>query len=259
MINSTASSDLSAPPETGPRLVLVSTPIGNQGDMSDRALDVLRTADVIACEDMRVTRNLLNRFGVTGKRLISCHDHNEAASADGIVRLIEDGATVALVSDAGTPAISDPGYRVVRAVADAGLTVSAAPGASSVIMALSISGLPTDRFTFLGFPPRRSGRRKALFEIHADLPATLILMENPQRLAETVEDLQDVLGDRRAALMLELTKIFERVWRAPLSGLAARLKDPPKGEAILVVEGAEDAARARKNRYAAFSRAPSRD
>lgn len=258
MTDSAYTADLDAPPETGPRLVLVTTPIGNMGDMTARAWEVLRSADAIACEDTRVTRRLLDQGGITDKRLIACHDHNEQASAAGIVKLIEDGATVALVSDAGTPAISDPGYRVVQAVVEAGLEVSAAPGASSVIMALSISGLPTDRFTFIGFPPRKSGKRKALFETYASLPASLVLMESPQRLAETLADARAVLGDRRAALTLELTKRFERVWRGTLSELEARLADPPKGEAVVVIEGAEEV-REKKNKYAAFSKAPSRD
>jgi 16S rRNA (cytidine1402-2'-O)-methyltransferase len=258
MTDSAQTADLDAPPETGPRLVLVTTPIGNMGDMTARAWEVLRTADAIACEDTRVTRRLLDQGGITDKRLIACHDHNEQASAAGIVKLIADGATVALVSDAGTPAISDPGYRVVQAVIEAGLEVSAAPGVSSVIMALSISGLPTDRFTFIGFPPRKSGKRKALFETYANLPASLILMESPQRLAETLADAREVLGDRRAALSLELTKRFERVWRGTLSELEARLSDPPKGEAVVVIEGAEEV-REKKNKYAEFSKAPSRD
>lgn len=252
------SANLDAPTSEGPRLILVATPIGNLGDLSTRALEVLKTADAIACEDTRVTRSLLDQFGISGKRLIACHDHNETASAAGIVKLIEDGATVALVSDAGTPAISDPGYRVVGKVIEAGLTVSAVPGASSVIMALSISGLPTDRFTFLGFPPRKSGKRKALLEPYAPLPSTLVLMESPQRLAETLSDARAVLGDRRAALTLELTKTFERVWRGTLSELEARLAEPPKGEAVLVIEGAEEV-RAKKNKYAEFSKAPVRD
>lgn len=258
MSDSAQTADLDAPPETGPRLVLVTTPIGNLGDITPRAWDVLRDADAIACEDTRVTRRLLDQGGITDKRLIACHDHNEQASAAGIVKLISDGATVALVSDAGTPAISDPGYRVVQAVIEAGLEVSAAPGVSSVIMALSISGLPTDRFTFIGFPPRKSGKRKALFETYASLPASLILMESPQRLSETLADAREVLGDRRAALSLELTKRFERVWRGTLSELEARLSDPPKGEAVVVIEGAEDV-REKKNKYAEFSKAPTRD
>ena len=258
MSDSAISADLDAPPETGPRLVLVTTPIGNLGDMTPRAWDVLRDADAIACEDTRTTCRLLEQGGVTDKRLIACHDHNETASAAGIVKLIEDGATVALVSDAGTPAISDPGFRVVQAALEAGLTVSAAPGVSSVIMALSISGLPTDRFTFLGFPPRKSGKRKALFEMYGELPASLIVMESPQRLAECLADARAVLGDRRAALSLELTKRFERVWRGTLSELEARLADPPKGEAVIVIEGADEV-REKKNKYAAFSKAPKRD
>ncbi len=244
--------------EGKPRLVLVATPIGNLGDLSDRARDTLSEADAVACEDTRTTRALLDKVGVSAKRLIACHDHNESQSAAGIVKLIEDGATVALVSDAGTPAVSDPGYRVVRAVIDAGLPVSAVPGPSSALAALTISGLPTDRFVFLGFPPRKAGKRKAFFEPYAQLPASLIVMESPQRLADMIDDAIEALGDREAALALELTKAFERVWREPLSALRARLTNPPKGEAVLVIDGVKQT-RERKNKYAAFSKAPARD
>jgi 16S rRNA (cytidine1402-2'-O)-methyltransferase len=240
-----------------PRLVLVATPIGNLGDLSDRARQTLAEADAIACEDTRTTRSLLDKVGVTNKRLIACHDHNEAQSAAGIVKLIEDGATVALVSDAGTPGVSDPGYRVVKTVIDAGLPVTAVPGASSAIMALTVSGLPTDRFVFLGFPPRKAGKRKAFLEPYAELPASLIIMESPQRLADTIGDAIEVLGDREAALCLEMTKTFERVWREPLSALRERLLQPPKGEAVLVIDGAKQT-RERKNKYAEFSKAPER-
>ncbi|MCR9129666.1 MAG: 16S rRNA (cytidine(1402)-2'-O)-methyltransferase [Alphaproteobacteria bacterium] len=239
------------------RLILVATPIGEDGDMTARALETLRTADVIACEDTRVTRELLRRCGIEAPRLIACHDHNEAQSAAGIVKLIEDGAKVALVSDAGTPGISDPGYRVVRAVLDAGLEVGALPGPASPILALSLSGLPTDRFVFLGFPPRKSGKRQAFLTPYAELPATLILMESPQRLGETVADALEVLGDRQAALAMELTKPFERVFREPLSALHARLAEAPRGEAILLIEGAKEK-KARTNKYAEFSKAPKR-
>ena len=241
----------------GPRLILVATPIGNLADVSDRARQTLAEADAVACEDTRTTRALLDKLGVSAKRLIACHDHNEAQSAAGIVKLIEDGAVIALVSDAGTPAVSDPGYRVVRAVIEAGLPVTAVPGPSSALAALTISGLPTDRFVFLGFPPRKAGKRKAFFEPYAALPATLILMESPQRLAETLDDAIAVLGDRDAALALELTKAFERVWREPLSGLRARVGEPPRGEAVLVIDGAKQT-RERKNKYAEFSKAPAR-
>jgi len=240
------------------RLILVATPIGNPDDLSARALEVLSGADVIACEDTRVTREFLKKKGIDPPRLIACHDHNEAQSAAGIVKLIEEGAMVALVSDAGTPGVSDPGYRVVRAVLDAGLEVGAVPGPASPVLALSLSGLPTDRFVFLGFPPRKSGKRKAFLEPYAGLPATLILMESPQRLAETVTDAMGVLGERNAALAMELTKPFQRVFREPLSALAERLAEPPRGEAILVIEGAKEK-RGRMNKYAEFSKAPERD
>ncbi|MEQ8404117.1 MAG: 16S rRNA (cytidine(1402)-2'-O)-methyltransferase [Oceanicaulis sp.] len=244
--------------ERGPVLMLVATPIGDPGDLSRRALETLQAADAIACEDTRETRKLLSAHGVVDKRLIACHDHNEAQSAAGIVKLLGEGANVALVSDAGAPGVSDPGYRVVRAVLDAGLEVSAVPGPNAPITALTISGLPTDRFVFLGFPPRKSGKRKKFLEPYAALPATLILFESPQRLGETVADALDVLGDRNAALAMELTKTFERVYREPLSALRERLAEPPRGEAVLLIEGAQEV-RERKNKYAAFSKAPVRD
>lgn len=240
-----------------PRLILVATPIGNPGDLSARAEESLRNADVIACEDTRVTRQMLAARGIEAPRLIACHDHNEAQSAAGIVKLIEDGARVVLVSDAGTPAISDPGYRVVRACLDAGVEVGAVPGPASPILALSLSGLPTDRFVFLGFPPRKSGKRQSFLAPYADLPATLILMESPNRLADTVADALEVLGDRPAALAMELTKTYERVFREPLSALQARLAEPPRGEAILLIEGAKET-KGRTNKYAEFSKAPER-
>lgn len=241
-----------------PDLVLVATPIGHSDDISLRALDMLRQVDAIACEDTRVTRKLLDHHQIHDKRLIACHDHNEAQSAAGIVKLIEEGAQIALVSDAGMPGISDPGYRVVQTVLEAGLSVSAVPGANAALTALTISGLPTDRFVFLGFPPRKSGKRQKFFEPYANLPATLILYESAQRLAETVEDAQAVLGDRNGALALELTKTFERVFREPLSVLQKRLSEPPHGEAVLLIEGQSET-RTRKNKYAEFSKAPERD
>jgi 16S rRNA (cytidine1402-2'-O)-methyltransferase len=238
-------------------LILVSTPIGHPDDISARALSVLNQVDAIACEDTRVTAKLLHHHGISGKRLIATYDHNEAQSASGIVKLIEAGQTIALVSDAGMPGVSDPGYRVVRAVLEAGYDVSAVPGANAALMALTISGLPTDRFVFLGFPPRKSGKRQKVFEPYTNLPATLIVYESPNRLSETVEDALSVLGDRRAALAMELTKTFERVYREPLSALKARLNAAPRGEAVLVIEGAEES-RERKNKYAQFSKAPER-
>ncbi|PWE18128.1 16S rRNA (cytidine(1402)-2'-O)-methyltransferase [Marinicauda salina] len=235
--------------EAGPRLWLVATPIGNLEDMSFRAIRVLKEVDAIACEDTRVTRSLLEHFDIPAKQVFACHEHNEAASAAGIVKLIEDGKSVALVSDAGAPAVSDPGYRVVRAVLDAGLEVSAVPGPSAVLAALTVSGLPTDRFTFIGFGPRKPGKRKRWLEAFADDPSTIVLMESPQRLAETLADALAVLGDRRAAVALELTKKFERVHRGRLSELIERYAEPPRGEATVVVEGAKTR-REKVNKYA---------
>ena len=231
-----------------PRLWLVATPIGNLEDISRRAERILSEAGAIACEDTRVTRKLLDALGLPKKRLIACHDHNEAASAGGIVKLIEAGQTVALVSDAGTPAVSDPGYRVVTAVLEAGLPVSAVPGPSSVLTALALSGLPTDRFSFLGFAPRKPGKRRRWLEQAAEDPGSLIVMESPQRIAETLSEAAEVLGNRRAAACFELTKTFERVHRDRLSALADRYAEPPKGEVTLVIEGARTV-REKVNKY----------
>ncbi|MEO1038560.1 MAG: 16S rRNA (cytidine(1402)-2'-O)-methyltransferase [Pseudomonadota bacterium] len=231
------------------RLWLVSTPIGNLEDMSPRAARILGEADAIACEDTRVTRKLLDHLGIENKRLLACHDHNEAASAGGVVKLIEKGASVALVSDAGTPAVSDPGYRVVRAVLDAGFEVSAAPGPSAVLTALAVSGLPTDRFTFVGFAPRKPGKRTRLFEDLAASPASLIVMESPQRLADTLQAAREAFGDRQAAVAFELTKTFERVHRDVLSALITRYDEAPRGEATIVIAGAKER-RERVNKYA---------
>ena len=231
------------------KLWLVSTPIGNIGDLSARAVEVLAQAGAIACEDTRVTRTLLEQAGLKDKRLIACHDHNEAASAGGVVKLISGGQHVALVSDAGAPAISDPGYRVVRAVIEAGFEVTSVPGPSAVIAALSVSGLPTDQFAFLGFPPRKPGKRARLFEARAEDPATLVLFESPQRLAETLAAAQEALGDRNAAVCFELTKAFERIHRGPLSTLAPLYAELPKGEAVIVIEGAR-MKREHRNKYA---------
>ncbi|KPP81491.1 MAG: 16S rRNA (cytidine(1402)-2'-O)-methyltransferase RsmI [Oceanicaulis sp. HLUCCA04] len=232
-----ASANLETPHE-GPRLWLVGTPIGNLEDLPPRAARILGEVSVIACEDTRTTRRLLDLTGITPPRLIACHDHNEQSSAAGIVKLLEQGESVALVSDAGMPAISDPGYRVVRAVIEAGFEVSAVPGPSSVLMALAVSGLPTDRFTFLGFAPRKSGKRQRWLEPFVSDPATLIIMESTQRLAETLADAAQILGERQGAVAFELTKAFERVHRGTLGDLAARYGEPPLGEAVIVIAGA---------------------
>lgn len=225
------------------RLFLVSTPIGNLGDISGRALDTLRAVDFVACEDTRLTGRLLQRFAIKA-RLLAYHDHNAEKSRPELLRLMAEGHTVALVSDAGTPTISDPGYKLVRACIDAGLPVSAVPGPAAPIVALSLSGLPTDRFFFGGFLPTKRGERRRILEELKPLRATLIFFDAPRRLAENLGDALDILGDREAAVARELTKLFEEVRRGKLSELLAmyRAAEPPKGEAVVVIGPPEPAA-----------------
>ena len=205
--------------------MLVSTPIGNLADLSARAVATLRRADLILCEDTRVTSRLCGAHGI-GTRLSPLHDHNEDARIAHILDLLRQGRRIALVSDAGTPLVSDPGYRLVRAVLAENIPVGGIPGANAALLALTLSGLPPHPFLFLGFPPpRRAGRRAAFATLRgaerAGLRATLIWYEAPHRLAETLEDLQAVFGDRDAAVARELTKRFEEVRRGPISGLSA--------------------------------------
>nr|WP_246527078.1 16S rRNA (cytidine(1402)-2'-O)-methyltransferase [Plastoroseomonas hellenica] len=224
-----------------PGLILVATPIGNLGDLSPRALDTLRTADAVLCEDTRVTGAMLARHGVS-VTLLALHDHNEGAQAPRLVERLLGGARLALVSDAGTPLVSDPGYRLVRAAIAAGVPVGAIPGPNAAVMALTLSGLPPHPFLFLGFLPAKAAARAA--EIariaaveRAGLAVTLILYEAPHRAAEALAALAEGLGPGRpAALAREMTKRFEEVRRGTLAALAQGAEaDPPRGEIVLVV------------------------
>ena len=228
---------------TAGALVVIATPIGNLGDLSQRAIDELGRADVVACEDTRHTRALLTHAGVHPNRLLAVHAHNEASSAPEIVALVGSGQRVALVTDAGTPGVSDPGQRVVAAVADAELPIEVVPGPSAVLAALVASGLPTDRFCFEGFLPRKGADRTARLAEIATQQATTVLYESPRRLATTLSDLSRVLGaGRRAVVARELTKLHEEVVRGNLGELARRwVGQPPRGECVVVVEGARDA------------------
>lgn len=225
-------------PALAPGLHLVSTPIGNAADVTLRALDVLARADVIAAEDTRDLRRLLDIHGVPlgGRRLTAYNDRNGAAARPALLRALSEGRSVALVSDAGTPLVADPGWKLAREAMDAGAPVTAAPGVSAAVAALTLSGLPSDRFLFVGFlPPRRAARRAALAEADA-ARATLICYESPRRAPEALRDMAEVLGgDRPGALARELTKRFEEVRRAPLADLADRAaSDPPRGEVVLL-------------------------
>jgi 16S rRNA (cytidine1402-2'-O)-methyltransferase len=225
---------LSSKPDPG--LYLVATPIGNAADITLRALTVLRSADAIACEDTRVTRKLMNAHGI-GTPMISYHEHNAAKMRPILLERLRAGETIALVSDAGTPLISDPGYKLVRDCVAAGLPVTTLPGASAPVTALVLSGLPTDRFMFAGFLPPKSAARRASAHELASLRATLIFFESKERLAAMLTDLHTVLGNREAAVARELTKMFEEVRRGDLASLAAHYVEngPPKGEIVVVV------------------------
>ncbi len=223
-------------------LFVVSTPIGNVADLSPRAEETLRTADQVVCEDTRHTGRLLERLGIRA-RLVSHHEHNEAATTPGLVGALVDGRTLALVTDAGTPSVSDPGYRLVVAAVEAGVRVVPVPGPSAALAALAASGLPTDRFCFIGYlPPRRIRRRRVLEEFGA-LHATLIVYEAPPRLAKTLGDLVAALGDRPAVLARELTKRHEEFVRGRLSELVTWAEtERVRGELTIVVAGARDEA-----------------
>lgn len=222
--------------DTDPTLYLVATPIGNLEDMTYRAVRILGEVDVIACEDTRTTRKLLSHFGIPARRLIACHDHNEKRSAGGIVNLLERGESVALCSEAGMPVVSDPGYRVVQAALEAGFAVTVVPGASAVLTALALSNLPPTRFAFLGFPPRKTGQRRNWLRAAVVHRCTLVMMEAPHRLPDLLRDAAEVLGPVPAAVSLELTKRFEETVRGPLTELAERFAEPPKGEVMVTVD-----------------------
>ncbi len=217
-------------------LHIVATPIGNLGDITLRALETLAGADLIACEDTRVTRKLLERYAITTP-LTPYHEHNAAQARPILLQKIADGAAVALVSDAGTPLVSDPGFKLVRAVQEAGHNVTTLPGASSLLAALTLAGLPTDQFLFAGFlPPKEAARRARIAEL-ARMPATLVLFETGPRAAAALADLAQGLGEeRQAALCRELTKLHEQVLRADLATLARTCAEhEPRGEIVLVI------------------------
>jgi len=218
-------------------LYLVGTPIGNVEDLSPRAQRLLGAVDVIAAEDTRHTKGLLDRFGIR-RPMVSYHDHNKDTRTPELIGRLQEGASVAVVSDAGSPGISDPAFTLVRAAAAAGLPIVPVPGPSSAICALEVSGLPTDRFSFEGFLPRKAGRRRARIEELRDDPRTLIFFESPHRLRAALADLAETLGDRPASVSRELTKKFEETRRGSLRSLLAWIEETtPRGEFVLVVGG----------------------
>ena len=215
---------------------MVSTPIGNLEDITYRAVRILREADWIACEDTRTTRRLLDHYGIE-TRTISYHEHNETERAAELIERIGQGENGALVSDAGTPLLSDPGYRLVHAAAQAGVRIEPLPGASALLAALVVSGLPTDQFHFGGFLPPKQGQRQRLLESLADEAATLIFYEAPHRILESLEDIASVLGTRDIVAARELTKMYEEILRGTASEIAAALstRDSIRGEFVILI------------------------
>jgi len=226
-----------------PGLYIVATPIGNLGDLTARAATILANADIVACEDTRVTGKLLAHLGAK-TRMIAYHDHSREADRDRIMERLNNGETVALVSDAGTPLVSDPGYKLVAAAVDAGHYVTAAPGPASPMAALVMSGLPSDRFLFAGYLPTKDKARRDTIAEFAALRATLIFLESPRRLGAALVALSEGLGNREAAIARELTKLYEEVTRGNLPELADlyRESDPPKGEIVIVIGPPEEVA-----------------
>jgi 16S rRNA (cytidine1402-2'-O)-methyltransferase len=218
-------------------LYLVSTPIGNLGDISLRALEVLHSVDYVVSEDTRTTGFLLKHFEIS-KPQIAFHEYNEERTLPRLLNLLREGRSVALVTDAGTPAISDPGYVLVRGVVQAGLEMTAVPGPTALIMALVLSGLPVHSFTFRGFPPHKGGPRRRFMAVDLESPHTLIFYESPYRVKAFLKDAIEVYGDRPAVIANDLTKKFETIYRGRLSELAERMeKEEARGEYVMVIAG----------------------
>ena len=255
MVSASHTPDASAGPQSsGGRdepgiatLYLVSTPIGNLSDITLRALETLRQVDLVASEDTRKTGLLLKHFGIK-KPQISFHEYNEDQAGTEILKRIAEGKSVALVTNAGTPGISDPGFSLVQRAIQAGVPVTMIPGPTAFVMALVLSGLPAHSFTFRGFPPRRPGKRRRFLASDRDLSHTLVYYESPYRLKAFLKDALAVLGDRQAALANELTKMFENVSRGKLSELLAQLGDvEPRGEYTIVIAGEGDSSSLRSS------------
>ena len=229
-------SPLAAPSKLAGGLHVVATPIGNAADITLRALDTLKRADAIACEDTRVTAKLMGIHGIHTP-FVSYHEHNAAKMRPVLIERMKKGEAIALVTDAGTPLVSDPGYKLVRECVAEGVAVTTLPGASAPLVALVLSGLPTDRFLVAGFLPNKSSARRATAGELKGVPATLVFFESPQRLPESLADLADILGPREAAVARELTKLYEEVRRGTLPDLAAHYAEagPPRGEVVLVI------------------------
>ena len=224
-------------------LYLVSTPIGNLGDMTPRAKEILEQADLVACEDTRTSRQLFTLLGLHPKATVAYHDHNADEARPKLIQKLKKGLTVALISDAGTPLISDPGYKLVRDCLKAGIKVSTAPGANAVLSALQLSGLSSARFYFGGFLPTKSSARKEHLATVQSLKSTLIFYESPNRLIKTLQDIFEIYGNREIAVIREITKKFEEIQKGTVAHLLTHYTQsgPPKGELVLVIDGAPEA------------------
>jgi 16S rRNA (cytidine1402-2'-O)-methyltransferase len=232
-------SEKSQPPRG--ELFLVATPIGNLKDITVRALEILQAVDRIACEDTRTSGVLLKHYGIKTP-MVAYHTHNEAEATEQLVTQLLTGKRIALISDAGTPLLSDPGARLVRAAIAAGCRVTPIPGASALLSALTITGLPAEQFYYAGFLPNKTTARKAALRALATIPATLVFYEAPHRLPDTLADIYDIMGDREAAVARELTKLYEECVRGSIAEIIAHFeKQPPRGECVIVVHGAAPA------------------
>lgn len=220
-------------------LYVVGTPIGNLKDFTFRAVEVLQSVDLILCEDTRRTRILLDHYAIRGKKLLSYFEGNERRRVQEVLPLLQEGQKVALLCDAGTPGISDPGYRIVRAARQAGIPVYAVPGPSAVTAALSVSGLPTDRFVFEGFLPKKPGKRRKRLEALKQEPRTIVLYESVHRITRTLREILEVLGDREVAVLRELTKLHEEGIFGSLSQVIPQIEGK-KGEFVIVIHGSEE-------------------
>ena len=221
-------------------LYLVATPIGNLGDFSPRAREVLESADLVACEDTRTSRGLFSLLGLHVKNTVAYHDFNEEKATANLIQKLQSGMNIALVSDAGMPLVSDPGYKLVHACRLAGIPVTSVPGANAVLTALQLSGLPSNTFYFGGFLPPKNNARQTTLKGVQNLPSTLIFYETARRLKETLDDILAILGNRQMAVARELTKKFEEVKCGTPDELNAYFSEAPKGEIVLVIEGVKE-------------------